>query len=224
MRTDDPGPSSFPLGQAIAAWADPARELARAALAALAAINILNAWVLLTDPADGRRSWLLADGELNPMTWFSVSATMAAALMAYVCACADAPHRQTFWLLSSAVLVLLGFDDATALHERVGGGISSRPGWHDLGHLWVIPWVLGAIAVLGVLWRARPRLPRLVKSELAVGGLLFVAAAGGLEVVAAYVSGQTHLLTTVEENLEVVGILVVVRAMWRHVIALDALE
>lgn len=208
-------------------WREPVAGLGWASVAALVVINILNAYVIVVGPWESERYWLLMEGESNPSTWFSVTALVLTSAIAGVCAVIDRDHSR-FWSICGLVVLAMSFDDAAMVHERVGGNLSAALDREsELAYLWVVPWLVAAAAVTVVLWRSRPRLPRRTHRGLLLGGTMIVVAATLLELVAStglqqYGDGETPklLLFTLEENLEVIGVLVLARAMWQH--ALEA--
>lgn len=120
------------------------------------------------------------------------------------------------WLSLAALFLLLAYDEAAQLHEKlsplledhVGGGTGA------LGFAWVVPG-MAAVTVVGVtLISFLLSLPRRTAMLFALAAAIFVGGALGVESLeAAHVGRQGwntltfSLLTVVEESLEMIGLI-----------------
>lgn len=179
---------------------------------AIVALNIAN-WITVA-VLDERNGWLLLGQERNPSTWFS------AAQLAFAGALAWAVGRDRLdaarWNLVTGLLLLLSLDEVATFHEKLGGlplipGIGDRA-WAGAGLL-----LVGVVALRLVPW-ALTLAPHL-RFGLLVGAVTFVVGAVGVELLAAgweVEHGQDRtfwVLSSVEEDLELVGVFVVVRVL-----------
>jgi len=162
--------------------------------------------------------------EDNLPTWYSSSALLfCAATLGVIAQRARAlrvPHH-TAWAALCGIFVLLSIDEAVSLHEGMTRPVRDHVA--DYFSAWVIP---GAILVLIVglaFLRFVRDLPRRTRRLVVLAGTLFVSGALGLEAVAGIIrtshayNPDTQLplaiLTTLEELLEMVGIVVFAYAL-----------
>lgn len=166
------------------------------------------------------------DAEANLPTAFSVGLLLfAATLLAQVTR--DQRRRGApdvaRWALLSAGFVVMAFDEGVSLHERLTPPLGRLLGDGPLGVLhfaWIVPGT-ALVAVLAVFFRrfllglpARTRGRFLLAAALYLGGALGVEALGG-----AY--DRSHgdqnliysMLATVEETLEMIGVIVLIHAL-----------
>lgn len=210
-------------------WAGPSAQVGSAAIIAIVIVNILNAYAIIAGPWENERDWFLLNQESNPGTWLSVVMLCGAALLAGVCQVVDRRQRRAFWSLVALALLAMSFDEAATVHERVGGNVDSAiDSGSDLTYLWVIPWAALAVVVAVVMWRLRPQLPTSTRNGLLLGAGVAVGAAIGLELLATETvnssgaSDATQLsLYSVEENLEMIGVLIIAYTLARHALAVS---
>ena len=195
-------------------------RVAYVAGAALLVLNLLNAWAFVqrpwqdADPADS--GWLLMAFEGNPSTWFTSMALLAAAATCLLLAMTEEQGgvARRRWRQLAVVPAVLSLDEVAELHERMGAALDFAG--NPLTYGWVLPGLL-IIAGLAALFA------RFVLSQGdGVRGILVTAAAivlgGGIvvEAINGELDGRSTaawiylLSTTIEENLELVGILLVV--------------
>lgn len=195
----------------------PARAVVRGLLAVVAALNVANAACIVAGAdTPGTRYWLLAL-ERNPSTWFSAALLAACGIAAWAAGRGRADAAT--WNVVAAILGVMSLDEVATFHERLGAvpaipGIGSR-GWAGAGLLLagvvgfrLRRWVLALDGALCVSFFA--------------GGAVFLAGAVGFEVIsgnhqATNGSDTTYwTLATIEENLELLGVLVVLRGLLDH--------
>lgn len=178
------------------------------------ALNVANAaCIALGADTEATRYWLLAL-ERNPSTWF------AATLLALTGVAAFAVGRgradTTRWNVVAGVFGVLSFDEIATVHERLSAlpaipGIGSR-GWAGAG-------VLLAAGVALHLGRWVLALEPPLRFALVVGGAVFLLGAVGFEVLSgnrAVGHGEDTVqltLATIEEDLELLGPMLVLRAL-----------
>lgn len=167
------------------------------------------------------------DEEQNIPTWFSSMLLLSIAL---VLAAIAASRRRTgdrytrHWMGLSAIFFFLSLDEATSIHEllmyALGKGVDARGVLH---FAWVLVY-LPLAAVVGVVYlRFLASLPRGLAARMVVAGTLYVAGAGGVEMVGgayADVHGEENLgyalITTVEELLEMVALVFFLYVLLGH--------
>lgn len=193
------------------------RPVVFALLGAVALLNVGNAWSLGFGADTPASRYLLLALERNPSTWFSALLLGAAGSLAFVVGRGRSDAGR--WNLVAVVLWLLSVDEVASFHERLGGipvipGVGSR-GWVGAGVL-----LVGFVVVKLVPWAAA--LDTGLRITFFVGGAVFVTGAIGFEVLSGnheVVHGTDTaywLLATIEENLEMLGALLVVRGLLDH--------
>jgi hypothetical protein len=174
-----------------------------------------------------RLTWV--DGESNIPTWFSASLLLLCAFLLSVIAVAlgrdETPDRR--WLVLSLIFGFLSLDEVAQLHELSIAPL--RDMLHPTGFLyfaWIIPAgiavALFAVAYLSFLRTLPARTRRLFLSAAAVyvGGALGVEAISGAQ---ASVHGEHnagyHAIVTVEETLEMTGLVFFIYALLDYISA-----
>ncbi len=129
------------------------------------------------------------------------------------------------WTLLAFGFLAMSADEAISLHERLNepirrllSGTGGRHGW--LYFAWTIPG-LAVVAALGLVFlRFLLRLPPRISRAFVLGGTLYVSGIIGLELICgryAEIHGVFNLtyslLATLEESLEMSGVIVFVRAL-----------
>ena len=167
------------------------------------------------------------NSETNIPTWFSTALLLTGSLVlgAVAVMVRRAGGRDwTRWLTAAGVLSVLSMDEASALHERLGGPADAVFGGR-IGHFaWVVPGLLLAVAVAVPFFGFLVRLPASIRQHLLGAGATFLAGAVAMEAVSgvlldAYGDRAAYLLVTaVEEGLEMAG------AVWLIHAALACLD
>lgn len=141
---------------------------------------------------------------------------------AYMISKAKSNSSQRSWIATSLLLLLLGFDELSQLHERLTEPI--RNSLHTSGVLyfaWVIPYALALPLVLFALWRSFTSMPAQARKQVTIAACVFLAGGLGFEMLGAWYTSKTHLgddwiyngLATIEEVLEQVGVLLGLRTL-----------
>lgn len=176
--------------------------------------------------------WVVAptfhfDVEANVPTWFSVLLLLvSAALLFLIGARAGVeglPYR-FHWLALSAVFLFLSADEMIQIHERPGPAVRDALG--TTGYFYSA-WVLVAIPIVAVLALVFFRFIRHFDPKrrrgLFLAAALYLTGAIGMEIVGsgwAYTHGLTNLtyelMTTVEELLEMTGVIVFIHTLLSH--------
>lgn len=177
-------------------------------------LNIANVLAIAAGAdTEHARYWLMAL-EWNPSSWLS-SAFLAVTAAAAFAVGRDGETRH--WNLVALVLLALSIDEIATVHERLAAlpgipGIGSR-GWAGAGLLLVA--VVGARLLPWAL-----RLDRALRASLLLGAATFVLGAVGFEVLSGMRSagdgeqdGLFWVLSTIEEDLELLGVGIVLHAL-----------
>jgi hypothetical protein len=169
--------------------------------------------------------WLSTEG--NVPSLFSAGALMAAGLAALLLARSDGPSNRFAWQLAGLILLFMAVDEAASIHERIRYLTPDR----QARLIWVP--IYSAILLAPALYLARfwLRLPADTRWLLALGALLFLAGAVGIELqehlhrqadVVDWLNPPLVLSVTIEELLEMLGVAVILMALLRHLAALRA--
>lgn len=168
--------------------------------------------------------------EQNVPTWFSAGLLLVTAVVA-VAVAALVPHGRRglrgAWCVFALVLAALSLDDTVSLHERLGtiGDklLDGKSAGGLLHFTWVVPGVLAAaVVVLAVVALAR-QLPIHVRRQLGFGTALLFGGALGMEMVSGVVldafgdSVAYAFVTAIEELLEMLGVVVILRGILQTV-------
>lgn len=162
---------------------------------------------------------LSVDYEGNIPTWYSTVLLLAcASVMALLAATLREKERMTShrWGLLAAIFGLMSLDEAAGIHDRLGVPLGQ---WLNvtgfLSFAWVIPGALFVLAFLLLYARFFLQLPTTLRIAFFIAGVLYVGGALGFEAISAnqvYVEGDTSLMyflvSTVEELLEMWGVIV----------------
>jgi hypothetical protein len=134
----------------------------------------------------------------------------------------DGQHR--YWFALAAIMAFLGVDEAVVIHEQFSTLLERflEPGGLFY-FLWVIPYGIGTVLLGLVFLRFLLRLPRRTARLFVVAGAIFVLGAIAVEMVSAR-AAELHgtaslrysLLYTLEEFLEMTGIVVFIYALLDH--------
>lgn len=193
----------------------PERRLVAGLLGTIVVLNVLN--LLNIAVLDERNGWLLLGIERNPSTWFSSAQLALAGALAWAVG-RDRPDAGR-WTLVAGLLVVLSVDEVATVHEKLGG-LPVLPGIGERA------WAGAGLALVGlVAWKLVPwalGLEPHLRFALLTGAATFVAGAVGVEVLAAgweadHGADRTFwLISSVEEDLELLGVFVVVRVLLAH--------
>ncbi|MEW5930224.1 MAG: hypothetical protein AB1941_22425 [Gemmatimonadota bacterium] len=165
--------------------------------------------------------------EANVPTWYSSAALLACAALLAAVARTEREAGSRFvlhWKVLALLFLGLSVDEAAALHELLIEPVRGALGAGGLFYFaWVVP-ALAALAVLGLAYlrflaHLPPQTRRLFLAAAAtfVGGAVGAEMAGGAWVESrGFHNAGSALLWTVEESLEMVGVVVFVYALLRH--------
>ncbi|MCW5978005.1 MAG: hypothetical protein KIT09_07995 [Bryobacteraceae bacterium] len=170
------------------------------------------------------------DAEANVPTWFSSAGLACCAVLAAIITLQvrrTGGRRMLEWAGISAIFLGLSIDEGAQIHE-LASPVMGRLGFVE--RTFSAEWVALAVIVGAVLGIAYCRffftLPRATQAHFALGALLYVAGAAGVETVAWTLvdsPGQTtfvyELVATLEEALEMTAIVIFLRGLLLHLAA-----
>jgi len=134
----------------------------------------------------------------------------------------------TQWAILSLGFLYLSFDEVCAIHEKIIYPMRSLLGEKHFGFLyfaWVVPAIILVFLLLLYFLKFLRSLPRKTMLAFLIAGVIYVGGAVGFEMLDGYwtemqgtnVDGKDNLgyiiLTTVEETLEMAGIILFIRAL-----------
>lgn len=185
------------------------------AFALLLAINLVaiavGPWAF---PWVGARATIAFEG--GPWTWLSVILLLSTAVSVLVHTVGRSDRR--WWIAVAAGFVYLAVDEGLVIHERFDeiAGTDAIRAWG-----WAIPGVIIAALLASLFARGFLRLEVGTRNRLLLAAATYACGAVAVEVVAGLWESSVgldrtfFLITTVEEVLEVVGPMLVIRAMAR---------
>ena len=178
---------------------------------------------------------LALDGENTLPSWYSSVQLLFSSAVLAVIGLSRKQEKNPYgwhWLTLSVLFLCLAIDEASSIHEMAAPPIER---WlQSAGHLDSVlsvvgtPWLLAAIPftiiVFLVFLRFLWHLPRATMTLFLIGGGLYVAGAVGIEDLAGHYLGTPgadetftyQIMITVEEGLEMLGILVFLYALMTY--------
>ncbi|PAW68216.1 MAG: hypothetical protein B9S34_03160 [Opitutia bacterium Tous-C1TDCM] len=177
---------------------------------------------------EGLFKFLHLDVENNLPTFFATLLLLLAAGLLATIARLERRRRAVGawnWIVLATGFLVMSADEAISLHERLNepirrllSGSGGRHGW--LFFAWTIPG-LAVVTTLGLVFlKFLFRLPARISRAFVLGGTLYVSGIIGMELICgryAEIHGVFNLtyslLATVEESLEMAGVIVFVRAL-----------
>ncbi len=169
------------------------------------------------------------DAEGNIPTWYSSMALLCASVLLGIIAGHLRRRKQRWaghWRALGILLAVLSIDEIAQLHEHLG---HLHEIWQTHGlfyFAWVIPGALAAVATGLVFLRFLLQLPAATRNRFVIAALVFCTGALGVEAVSGWraeTMGMNNmtasLIATVEEDLEMIGVAVLIVALLRHMAA-----
>lgn len=160
-----------------------------------------------------------------PGLYSSVMLLLCSTLLAMI-ARAPATARRASWAILASIFLFLAVDEAVAIHEELMELMKPRVGGSGYVYfVWVVPYGL-ATATLAVLYVPfLLSLPRRIAALFVLAGGLFVLGALGFEMLGGRVAEASGYetfaytaLSTIEESLEMAGVVVFAYALLSYVV------
>jgi hypothetical protein len=161
------------------------------------------------------------DREANVPSWFSsallLTAAAVLALVALEALARNAPWRR-HWAGLSVVYVVLSLDETAEIHERIGSWLRAHLNLHGPLHYGGVIPALALALFVGITYvRFLGALPRATRLGILLSAAIYITGAAGVEAASGWwaerhgsKSTSLLLVSTVEENLEMVGTLLFV--------------
>lgn len=132
------------------------------------------------------------------------------------------------WAILSLALLYMAIDEGSRIHELLNGPARSLLGQHATG-IFTHAWVIFGISLILIFSLSYLRfffsLPRSVQKQFFAAAATFFSGAVGMEMVGGYYSElhgkedfQYSMLATVEEGLEMAGVVLLINALLNYVI------
>lgn len=168
------------------------------------------------------------DQEQNLPTFFSTFlAVIASSLLLMIGLVRKQMQRRWgLWIGLSAVFLFVGIDDFVGIHEQLSRPIRSYMPTNDLLYFaWIIPYCLLVMLLAGIYGRFVFEMPVGIRNGLLLAATLFLAGSLGFEVLedqllaAGFFSKSAFygVLTTVEESLELAGLIVFIHTLMNYI-------
>jgi cellulose synthase/poly-beta-1,6-N-acetylglucosamine synthase-like glycosyltransferase len=174
----------------------------------------------------GLVSLFYLDTEHNIPTYFSVLLLLCAASLLVVIASLNAKQRSPHvskWIMLSFGFLLMAFDEAFQVHERLNIPVGRLLGDGSLG-VFYFPWVIPGIALVFVLGlyflRFLLHLPAATGLRFLLAATIYIGGAIGVELIGSrhaelhgYENWTYSMIATLEESLEMAGLIVFISAL-----------
>lgn len=203
-----------------------------AALLILANCAVI-AWVAHYDDESllDRVDMFVLDYEANLPTWFSAGLLLYAGILLAFVAVDQARRSAPFvgrWRFLAGVFVYLSIDEATSIHELAGPPLREM----GVGGIFYYAWILPAAVLLLVMGAAYlpflRALARPLRNRFLLSAAVYLGGAMGLEMMGGWYVEQNGpmnvtygVIITLEEVLEIVGMLLFVDGLAREIAARD---
>jgi hypothetical protein len=168
------------------------------------------------------------DSEMNVPTFYSSLALLFCATLLIII---SVSHKRSgkpslAWLFLAIIFTFLSIDEISTLHEKLID--LSREAFNASGvfyYAWVIPYGAALVVFLVVYFRFLLSLPKKIMILFIVSGSIFVLGALGMELVGGLhtelhgTNNWTYsLMTTFEELLEMVGIVIFIYTLLTYIV------
>ncbi|MEP0956034.1 hypothetical protein NC995_06040 [Leptolyngbya sp. FACHB-1515] len=186
-------------------------------------------YFLILDRRSAIYRLLNVNNEANIPTWYSTIALLVCVLLLALIATLKQQQNDRFtnhWRGLALLFLLLSLDEAASLHEKLNPFMRSLLNVDDnLLFLWVIPGSIFAGAIALFYWKFLMSLPSQMRNLILFSAALYLSGAIGLELLTGFavlnISGLHQLLlalvVAIEELLEMLGILLFIRALLLYI-------
>lgn len=203
-------------------------QIVRVLFIAVGTLVILNFIALFTlfvggyDQALGFVPGFHLDKEANIPTFFSSLILLIASFLFGVIAFYKRKHQETYvihWVFLSFVFLYMSLDEAASFHEHLILPLRNNLNLSGLFYYsWVIAGGFFLLAFTAYYLKFFFALPKTYKQGFFLAGFLYVLGALGMELIGGYYAEQHGLenvtyalITTVEETLELIGVLILIK-------------
>lgn len=164
------------------------------------------------------------DTEANVPTWFSSIILFLAAILLRMCTAVcrtTQPRDAPYWSSLACVFVYVSMDEVVGLHEKLGDWLQAH--FHLAGifyYSWVLPFSVLLFICALLYSRFLFRLPRPVRQYLIASAIIYITGALGMELLGGLYREDRWagvIVTTIEETLEMVGVVLFIRGLLRYI-------
>ena len=164
------------------------------------------------------------DSERNVPSFFSGGLLLLNAVLLWLVGRLPEQHYSSRWFVLAAVFVFLSYDEMFSVHEQLTTPLRNTFQTSGLFYYpWVIAYLIPLIALMAWFLPAWLRLSTEARRRLVAAGLLYLFGAVVMEMIngaydEAYGHGRTlawGLLASIEESLEMAGLITLVYALFR---------
>ncbi len=167
---------------------------------------------------------LNVDGEYTIPSIFSSCALLSCSIiLAKIAVNKNKNHDQytRHWFGLSIIFLYLAIDETISLHEQLIPPLRKALNAGGLFHYtWVIPGIIFVLVILLLFWQFLRHLPTKIRNLFWISGGIFVGGAIGMEMISGYYTDLYNsdnityaALTTLEELLEMLGIVIFIHAL-----------
>ena len=168
------------------------------------------------------------DHDTSIPTWYSsVSLFFSACLLFWISLFCPSDNHFWYWRILSIIFVMLSIDEVAMIHEKIGSFIGSINLFEYISffnYRWVLFGIPLTIIIALVYLRFILTLPIKIRCFFLVSGTLFISGAIGVEMLTAHYDSlygynnlTYHLLTTLEELLEMAAIVLFIHALLAYI-------
>ncbi len=183
------------------------------------------------DSATGLGRVLHLNGERNAPALFSTALLLLAALCfaLWARAAIAGPGGRRMWRLLAVLFVFLAVDEYFSVHERLSAPLRALFDLHGtvLHYAWIVPYALGVAVLAALFLPIYLRLPRRLQVRLGLAAALYLGGVFGMQGVGALMLGTDGedstgyaIASTVEEALELAGLVLLIDTQLRHLATL----
>lgn len=207
-----------------------------AGIALIVVVNVaagINQWATGTEVPE----YIDVADEPSVPTWYSTGLLLMASALLFVIARAKrmtGDRWRRHWLGLAWVVLYMSVDEITSFHNYLNQLV---PDWMaETGpfsgawiarHLWLIPGTILVLVVAAVFLRFVVRLPPVTRNLFLLAGATFVAGSIGGEAIEGWFAARygggilTASTTLLEETLELVGVVILIYALLRHLAVIE---
>jgi hypothetical protein len=166
------------------------------------------------------------NSEGNLPTMYSVGALVIASILLFFVGFIKRRQKDKFalhWLFLGSIFFFMSYDEAAKMHERLNEITRSflpESSMDFLYFAWVIPYAILALAIGIIYLQFLKNLPKRTALLFIAAGATFITGALGFEMLTSYFRGvgfTIHLIITIEETLEMLGIILFIYAILDYI-------
>ncbi len=171
-------------------------------------------------------SWFDLTTEQSIPTFYSSATLLFCSLLLTIITVVKRKNGEQYlyWLGLATVFLFLSVDEAIGIHEHLNNKVHIMLNTSGLFYFaWVIPYSIAGIVFLLVYVRFVFRLQSRIRNLFILAGLTYVTGAVGVEMIGGWYSelyGYSityHIIATVEEVLEMTGIVIFIYALMSYI-------